>query len=52
MINIIIDHEIIQTKDQTFKDPITTIIKIDLKIIHKIGIQTITIDKKLLSITS
>ena len=37
--NIIIDHEIIQTTDQITKDLITTIIKIDQEIIHKIGIQ-------------
>ena len=44
--NIIIDHEIIQTTDQITNDPITTIIKIDHQIIHKIGIQTIKIDKE------
>ena len=42
--NILIDHDIIQTTNQITKDPITTIIKIDHKIIHKIGIQTITLD--------
>ena len=44
--NIIIDHEITQTVDQITKDQIITIIKIDLEIIHKIGIQPITIDKE------
>ena len=44
--NIIIDHEIIQTTDQITKDPIITIIKLDHEIIHRIGFQTITIDKK------
>ena len=43
--DIIIDHEIIQTTDQTTKDLITIIIKIDHEIIHTIGIQTITVDK-------
>ena len=49
--DIIIDHEIIQITDQINKDLIITIIKIDHEKIHKIGIRTITIDKKLLSIT-
>ena len=44
--NITINHEIIQTIDQITKDLILTIIKIDHEIIHKIGIQTITLDKK------
>ena len=43
---IILDHEVIQTIDQITKDPITTIIKLDHKIIHKIGNQTVTIDKE------
>ena len=46
--NIIIDHEIIQTTDQITNDLITKIIKIDHKIIHKIGIQFITIDKEII----
>ena len=41
-----IDHEIIQITDQITKDLITTIIKIDHEKTHKIGIQTITIDKE------
>ena len=41
-----IDHEIIQTTDQITKDLITTIIKKDHEITHKIGIQTTTIDKE------
>ena len=44
--DIIIDHEIIQTTDQITNDLITIIIKTDHEIIHKIGIQTITINKK------
>ena len=48
--DITIDHEIIQITDQIIKDLIITNIKTDHEIIHKIGIQTITIDKKLLSI--
>ena len=44
--NLIINQEIIQTADQITKDPTITIIKIDHEIIHKIGIQTITIDKE------
>ena len=47
-----IDHEIIQTTDQITKNLTTTIIEIDHEITHKIVIQIITIDKKLLSITS
>ena len=44
---IIIYHDIIQTTDQINKDLIITIIiKIDHEEIHKIGIQTITIDKE------
>ena len=39
--NIKIDHENIQTINQITKDPITTIIKLDHEIVHKIGIQTI-----------
>ena len=46
IINIIIDHEIIQATDQITKDQIITIIKKVHEIIHKIGIQTITIDKE------
>ena len=41
-----INHEIIQTTDQITKDQTTTIIEIDHEITHKIGIQTITIDKE------
>ena len=52
IINIIIDHEITQTTDQITKDPILTIIKLDYEKLHNIGIQTITIYKKLLSIIS
>ena len=44
--NIIIDHEITQTIDQITEDQIITIIKIDQEIIHKLGIQAITIDKE------
>ena len=44
--DITIDHEIIQVTDQITKDLIITIIKTDHEIIHKIGIQTITIDKE------
>ena len=44
--NITINHEIIKTIDQITKDLILTIIKIDHEIIHKIGIQTIALDKK------
>ena len=40
------NHEIIQTTDQIIKDLTTTIIKKDHKITHKIGTQTITIDKE------
>ena len=43
---IIINHEVTQTIDQITKDQIITIIKTDHEIIHKIGIQTITIDKE------
>ena len=41
-----IDRKIIQTIDQIIKDLTTTIIKIDHEITHKIGTQTITIDKE------
>ena len=41
-----IDHEIILTKDPIIKDLITTTIKIDHAIIHKIEIRSITIDKE------
>ena len=41
-----IEHEIIQTTDQIIKDLTTTIIKKDHEITHKIGTQTITIDKE------
>ena len=41
-----IDHKIIQTTYQITKDLTRTIIKIDHEITHKIGIQTITIDKE------
>ena len=44
--DIIIDHEIFQRTDQISKDLIITIIKIDHEKIHKIGVQTITIDKE------
>ena len=40
------DREIIQTINQMIKDLITTIIKIDHEITHKIETQTITIDKE------
>ena len=42
----IIDHEITQITDQIAKDLIITIIKIHHEIVHKIGIQTITIDRE------
>ena len=45
--DIITDHEIIQTTNQITKDLIKIIIKIDHEIIHKIGTQTITIDKEI-----
>ena len=41
-----VDRENIQTIDQIIQDLTTTIIKTDHKITHKIGIQTITIDKE------
>ena len=41
-----IDHDIIYTKHPIIKDLITTTIKIDHAIIHKIEIRTITIDKE------
>ena len=44
--DIIIDHEIVQTTYQINKDLIITIITIDHKKIHKIEIQTITIDNE------
>ena len=44
--DITIDYEIIQITDQITKDLTKTIIKTDHEIIHKIGIQTITKDKK------
>ena len=44
--DIIIDHEIIQTTDQITKNLNQTIINIDHEKIHKIGIQTKTIDKE------
>ena len=44
--DIIVNHEIIQTTNQINKDLIITIIKIDHKKIHKIGIQTKTKDKE------
>ena len=44
--DITIGHEIIQITDQITKDLIITIIKTDHEIIHKIGIQTITIDRE------
>ena len=43
--NIKIDHEITQKVDHITKDQILTIIKKDHEIIHKIGIQDISIDK-------
>ena len=45
---ITIDHENIQTIDQITKDIITTMVKIDREIIHKIGSQTIKIDKEII----
>ena len=44
--DIIIDHEIIQTSGQITKDIKIAFIRIDHEKIHKIGIQTITIDKE------
>ena len=44
--DILIIHEIIQITDQIIKDLIITIIKTDHEKIHKIVIQTITIDKE------
>ena len=41
-----IDHEIIPTTDQIIKDLITTTIKLDHAINHKLEIRTKTIDKE------
>ena len=43
-----IDQEIVHTTDQIIKDPITITIKIDHETIHKIGIQTIAINKEII----
>ena len=44
--DITIDHELIQITDQTTKDLIITVIKTDPEITHKVGIQTIALDKE------
>ena len=44
--DIIIDHVIIQTTDQTITDQIITTTKINHAIIHRIDIQVITIEKE------
>ena len=44
--DIKIDYEIFQITDQITKDLVITFIKTDHEIIHKIGMQTITIDRE------
>ena len=51
-VNKTIDQEIIHTTGPIIKDPMTITIKIDHETVNEIGIQTITISKEIIPVSS